>query len=233
MKTNYNKDIIKHIEELTVENESLKAENKRIRLENRDLRAQIFHIETTLEARIEAAVSAAVQKATAPLLAELALRDEKIIKLEAEITRLKAQINKTSDNSSKPPSQDGFNKIPNSREKSMRKSGGQPGHPGSFLELPKNLEVLIEKGQARYETTDHTNGTEPYTIRHTIDIDVTIVVREHRYRQGAVPSAHRAPVVYGNKLKALICLLSVEGFIAMERLSNFIGEVTYEQPQKQ
>ncbi len=69
-----------------------------------------------------------------------------ITKLTGEIDRLKAQINKNSGNSSKPPSQDGFERIPNSREKSNRKSGGQPGHPDARLELPPNLDELIENG---------------------------------------------------------------------------------------
>jgi len=52
--------------------------------------------------------------------------------LKAENQKLKAIINKDSSNSSKPPSSDAFRKICNSREKTGRKPGGQPGHPGSI-----------------------------------------------------------------------------------------------------
>jgi len=227
MGTNYERGIIKQIEELTEENERLKEENKRLRAENRELKARLSNIEETLEARIERAIESAVRKATAPLLSKLKAKEKKIMKLEAEIARLKAQIDKNSSNSSKPPSQDGFKKIQNSREKSGRKSGGQPGHRGSYMELPKNLDELVEKGLARLEMVDHTGGSESYVIRHTIDIDVTVVVTEHRYEAGKVPSIHRVPVIYGNNIKALVCLLSVAGFIAMERLSDFINEITY------
>jgi hypothetical protein len=99
-------------------------------------------METTMDAKIEAAV----KKATTPILSNLAAKEEKIEKPEGEIVRLKAQIDKNSSNSSKPPSQDGFKKIQNSREKSGQKSGGQPDHRGSYMELPKNLDELIEKG---------------------------------------------------------------------------------------
>ena len=95
------------------------------------------------------------------------------------------------------------------------------------MELPENPDELIEKGQARFETTDHTDGSESYVSRHTLDIDVTLTVTEHRYENGKVPAEHRAPVIYGNKIKALVCLLSTEGFIAVDRLSNFISEITY------
>jgi len=227
MGTNYGRGIIKQVEELTEQNERLKEENKRLRAENRELKVRLHNIESTLETRIEAAVASAVKKATAPLLLELAQKEEKIVKLEAEIVRLKSQIDKNSSNSSKPPSQDGFKKIVNSRVKSKRRSGGQPGHRGSFLELPENLDELIEKGLARREIVDHTDGSESYVTRHTIDINFTLVVTEHRYKEGSVPVEHRAPVVYGKNIKAFVCLLSIVGFIAMERLSDFIKEITY------
>ena len=176
MGTNYGRGIIKQVEELTVKNERLTEENRGLRAENRELRARLSHMEMTMEARIEAAVESAVKKATTPISLKLAAKEEKIEKLEAEIARLKAQIDKNSGNSSKPPSQDGFKKIPNSREKSGRKSGGQPGHRGSYMELPKNLDELVEKGLARLEIVDHTDGSQPYITRHTIDINVTVVV---------------------------------------------------------
>jgi len=141
MGTNYGRGIIKQVEELTLQNERLTEENKRIKAENRELRVRLSNMETTMDAKIEAAV----KKATTPILSNLAAKEEKIEKLEGEIVRLKAQIDKNSSNSSKPPSQDGFKKIQNSREKSGRKSGGQPDHRGSYMELPKNLDELIQK----------------------------------------------------------------------------------------
>ncbi|MDR1236269.1 MAG: DUF6444 domain-containing protein, partial [Holosporaceae bacterium] len=68
---------------------------------------------------------------------------EKIAFLEQENLRLRAMLNKNSGNSSKPPSTDGFRKIQNSREKSVKKSGGQIGHKGHSLKLPKNLDELV------------------------------------------------------------------------------------------
>jgi len=55
--------------------------------------------------------------------------------LEERVETLENQQSKTSRNSSKPPSGDGFAKQTKSlRPKSNRSSGGQPGHPGSTLE---------------------------------------------------------------------------------------------------
>jgi len=226
MSINYNKDLIRHIEELTEQNERLTEENKELRAENRGLRAQISKYEETLEKRINAAVEKAVRKATEPLIAKIAEKNVLIAKMDDEIDRLKAQITRDSGNSSKPPSQDGFKKIPNSRERSTRKSGGQKGHPGRSLELPKNLDELEAKGLIRREMIDHTGGSEAYAIRHTIDIDIKVTITEHRFLVGSIPTKLYAPVTYGDKLKALVGLLSVEGFIAYERLSNIIEELT-------
>ena len=226
MKINYNKGLIRHIEELTEQNERLTAENMELRSANRGLRAQISQFEETLENRINVAVEKAVRKATEPLIAELAEKTTLIAKMDDEIDRLKAQLNRDSGNSSKPPSQDGFKKIPNSRERSTRKSGGQKGHPGSNLQLPKNLDELEEKGLIRREMIDHTDGSETYESRYTMDIDIKVTVTEHRFLKGRIPTKLYAPITYGDKLKALVGLLSVEGFIAYERLSNIIEEVT-------
>jgi transposase len=199
MGTNYGRGIIRQVEELTLQNERLVVENKRLLAENKEYRAQIE------------ALTAAMEEVRA--------------KFTAEIERLKAQINKNSGNSSKPPSQDGFKRVQNSREPSGRKSGGQSGHLGKRLELPKNLDELIEKGVARRELVDHTGGADSYRTRYTLDVDVTLVVTEHRYPRGATPLG--AEVTYGEKMKALTVLLSTEGIIAEERLSDFFSEITH------
>jgi transposase len=60
---------------------------------------------------------------------------EHLSKLESRVEDLEGRISKTSCNSSKPPSGDGFSKRTKSlRTKSEKPSGGQPEHPGSTLE---------------------------------------------------------------------------------------------------
>lgn len=62
--------------------------------------------------------------------------------LQAEVEKLREQINKNSQNSSKPPSSDGPQKrsYPK-REVSGRKQGGQPGHVGKGRKLKPNEQV--------------------------------------------------------------------------------------------
>ena len=133
-----NNDIFRQLEEFTIENEKLCLENKKLRAENRELRAEnarlrdrIEEMETTLEERIKKAVAKAVE----PM-------QEKIAEKDKEIQRLKTQLEKDSSNSSKPSGGNGFKKVPNNREKSSKKQGGQYGHKGFRLNIPENLEEL-------------------------------------------------------------------------------------------
>ncbi len=81
------------------------------------------------------------------LTVELAKANERIAELENEVAILKEQLNQNSQNSSKPPSSDGYEKpSPKSQRKSGgRKAGGQKGHKGHHiaLENPDRVEKNI------------------------------------------------------------------------------------------
>jgi transposase len=52
--------------------------------------------------------------------------------LQARVSQIEEQLRQNSQNSSKPPSQDGFRKTaPTEKEKTQKKRGGQPGHAGT------------------------------------------------------------------------------------------------------
>src|SRR6266516_3855123 len=74
---------------------------------------------------------------------QLVQRDEVIAQMQREqavlseqVQALQEQLKKDSHNSHLPPSSDRFHRQPRSlREKSGKKAGGQPAHPGSTLKL--------------------------------------------------------------------------------------------------
>ena len=151
---------------------------------------------------------------------------EKIAELEREIETLRASLNKNSRNSSKPPSTDGFNRVPNNREKTGNKPGGVLGHKGHMSQLPEDYQELIAKGIAEYKLEDHTNGSKDFVSKWVIDIRVTPVFIEHRFNCGEVPPQYKNDVTYGEEIKALSISLTDDGMVSAERLADFFSSVT-------
>jgi hypothetical protein len=184
------------------------------------LREKLTELETTMSEKILRCVEEAVRLSTAPL-------KEELNKAHTEISRLKSIINKDSSNSSKPPRTDGYKQIPNSREKSGKSQGGQKGHPGHRLRLPKNIEELEAKGIVERRVVDHTGGSCEYVSKFTIDLQMKVVVTEHRFLKGEVPDGYYNEVSYGDNIKAQSVLLMAEGIISHKRLSEIISGMTY------
>ena len=151
---------------------------------------------------------------------------ERIAELEREIEKLRAALNKNSKNSSKPPSKDGLKRIPNLREKTGNKPGGVEWHEGHHIQLPENYQELIDQGLAKYELEDHTDGCEEYVSKWVIDIRVTPVFIEYRFKRGEVPAEFNNDITYGEEIKTLSVHLSDDGMVSAERLSDFFSNVT-------
>ena len=213
-----NKDFFNQLEETILENERLKSEIEVLRGYKEEalfLRAEIDNLKSTIEDRIQAAVAKAVSEAASPLLLKIA--DQ-----EKEILRLKSQINKDSTNSSKPPSTNGFKKPLNSREVSGKKQGGQQGHKGSRLNIPKNLEELKASGKIEYSIIyDGISEGDPYVSDFKLNLKVIPEYIETR-RSAGMPSK----ISYGEDFKALAVYLSVIGLVTTQRLSDFFKEIT-------
>jgi len=212
-----NTEMFRHIEELIIKNEHLTSENAKLRAENQSLRQRIKKLETTLESRIDAALTKAVSKATKPLQDQIVVLEQTNLLKAKEILRLKAQINKDSTNSSKPPGSDGLKKIVNNRASSTRKKGGQNGHKGHRLTIPKELDTLVQKGKAEHIIIDETNGAKSYTSDWEIDLKTIPVYTERRRKAGAIPTIH-----YGEQIQSMAVYLQHIGMLSLERLSDYI-----------
>ena len=226
MSSNYARGMYKQLSEQIELSERLQAENKALRIENRtlkeevsSLRTKITEMEANMAEKISYCVAEAVRLATEPLMAELN-------KAHTEISRLKSIINKDSSNSSKPSSSNGFKVIPNSRERSGKPQGGQKGHKGHRLALPEDVEELEKQGVLERRLADHTNGSSEYESKYVIDVETKVIITEHRFLKGTIPSDLYNEVSYGNGIKAQVILLMNEGIIAHKRLSNIICGMT-------
>ena len=79
------------------------------------------------------------------LIEQVSTLTKTILELQETIKDLKRQLGQNSQNSSKPPSTDGYKKPkPRSlREKTERKAGGQKGHKGAHMEIPHDPDKVV------------------------------------------------------------------------------------------
>jgi len=160
--------------------------------------------------------------------------------LREEVKRLKTP--KNSGNSSLPPSHDLFRfKNQSLREKSNKKSGGQPGHKGETLLMSPNPDkTIIHRPISKCPQCGkvHTNESG-YIIGKRQVIDIPIIkasIIEHQILQttcncgyvstGDFPADVTAPVQYGNNLIALTAYLSSRQYVPYSRLSELLSSIT-------
>jgi transposase len=169
------------------------------------------------------------------LVQELAAR---VRELEAELSIYKHR--KNSNNSSIPPSKDENRPKRNQslREKSGKKSGGQPGHTGSTLkmvETPDKVEAHIP-GICHNCGNDLTDMKEELLDkRQVFDIIMTQVITQHeRYKKvcscgtickGSFPDNVKGPVQYSTNIEALNAYFSARHYIPFNRLSEIYRDV--------
>lgn len=154
------------------------------------------------------------------------------------ITHLKNIINKDSNNSSKPPSSDGFKKkIHNSRERSGKKTGGQIGHAGKTIMYFDEPTIITRKNPARCECGGVADELVMEARKQIVDVEIKVNVQEEQVYVGHCNQCNKLlkgnfsegfvnPVQYGNKLKSLVAMLLNEGMVSIGRTINLISEFT-------
>jgi len=159
-----------------------------------------------------------------------------IEKLQTENAALRGVLNQHSGNSSKAPSSDGYKKIHNSRAPTGRKPGGQVGHRGHepvFFETPTEIiEVKAKKCKCGSQV-NYSDGS--YTKKQYVDIEIVTNITEYREYKGKCECcgrsiSNRSPMkdslTCGSKLKSFNNMLSVEGNVSVNRVSQMITEFT-------
>ena len=168
-------------------------------------------------------------------------KEAKIQEGEAKIKELEARLGKNSQNSSKPPSSDGFKKPPpkSLREKSGKKSGGQPGHKGETLRQVETPDVVV----------DHTPsvcscGTDlsllPGTVVETRQVfeipEPRMIVTEHQIFEKTCPCCHKTtrgetppgvtgPASYGPRTLTLLAYLHHHQMLPYNRVRETMEDL--------
>lgn len=151
--------------------------------------------------------------------AQLAAQQEQLTTLSTRVKDLEDRLATDSHNSSKPPSTDRTPPQPKSlRQRSGKKPGGQPGHPGTTLEMVDSPDQVVTHLPPQCQACGTTLDDQPvlrYARRQVADLPpLTLEVVEHRAACKQCPCCHHPttapfpadvpqPTQYGPRLKAV------------------------------
>jgi transposase len=161
--------------------------------------------------------------------------------LIARIEALESQRSKNSQNSSKPPSSDGFGKRTKSlRKKSERSSGGQLGHPGSTLEWQAEPNWVETHSVGDCEGCGMSLTQEPvqdWVLRQVHDLAPAVLeATEHQseikccWKCGVVnigkfPHEVSNPIQYGPRIQSMMVYAMESQLLPSARVCELLKEV--------
>ena len=164
-----------------------------------------------------------------------------IITLNSRIAELEKQRDKTSENSSKPPSSDGFKKvIQNNRSKTDRPSGGQVGHKGHTLKYAEGdavaecIYVAVTGDCTCGASLQETGDVVSYERRQVIDLPVLKAhITEYQVEKKVCTcgKVHRAACVvpytmqYGPTVQAAIGYFQNRQLIPVARTQEIMSDI--------
>ena len=163
--------------------------------------------------------------------------DAKIKALSDEVARLTALLNRDGTNTGTPTSKTPLNKkkvIPNSREKTDRPKGGQPGHPKHSMEAfarDEITEIEAHEMTACPECGGHLSEIRDIP-KDELDYEVRVVKKRHIFKEYVCDNCGKitrtkdpslkAENQYGPAIQATALALMNLGFVSMNRTRSML-----------
>lgn len=177
---------------------------------------------------------------------ELRAKQQKIYEVETLLEeereknrKLTAQVNMNFENSSLPSSLQGAKrkKIPNNREKTGRKPGGQAGHEGHRRKKHTATERHEIPAPEKYTKDPDYYETGKTICKQKVSIQMEVRVveyftKEYRNRKTGArvhapfPEGYRDEVNYDGSIKAFAFLLGNECNVSHDKIRRFLSEIT-------
>jgi hypothetical protein len=196
--------------------------------------------------------NAFLQKALVEAREQGTQAQEQVVKQQEDITqilervkRLEGQAAKDSHNSSKPPSSNGFKepvrKTASLREKSGKKSGGQPGHPGRTLMMVQVPDQTIQLTPVQCQHCQHDLSGASLSRKERVQVfdlpPLHLQVTEYHVEVKACPYCQAetradlpegitlACAQYGPNVKTLAVYLASLHLLPLARVSQILGDL--------
>lgn len=175
-------------------------------------------------------------------------KDCVIDELKNRLAQAEALLGRDSTNTGLPTSKTPIDKkkrIPNTREKSGRSKGGQPGHEKHELEIPDEADItdVIEHGSTGEDfLCPHCDGndfftTGEYESKYEYDVEIVVKKKKHIYYfyqcndcgtvfSSRYPIYLRGNAGYGSTVQALALTLTNNVNAAMNKNAMFLAGIT-------
>jgi hypothetical protein len=152
--------------------------------------------------------------------------------------KLIAQINRNYINSSIPSSmKPNHRKISNSREKTGRKPGGQPGHTGHKRKRLAATNRIHIPAPEKYANNSDYKPTGKTIIKQLVDLHIGVSVDEYytsEFRNiktgqrvhAEFPDGVRNDINYGGSIKSFVFLLNNRCCVSIDKAREFLSELT-------
>lgn len=217
-------------------NEKLMKENKQLKGQVRSLSSQVNYLIDNQDKIIERKVNRQMNRITDAF-------ENRIAVLQKKVDGLNSILNNDSTNSGLPTSKTPLNKkkhIPNSREKTGNKKGGQPNHKKHKLERFRD-EDITDYVDHRIESCSQCgspmNPGNVFAVKDECDFQIVVRRIRHRFIESvcpncgnkeriAIPRELKEANQYGAGVQNLILTLLNEGYVSMNRTSEIVTGLT-------